>query len=252
MRGTLLCIIGVATAVAAFTPEDYTERCRNLPHEDSAKTAIETYLRKIPKMYDFSRPDRPFKSGGIVFTALNITGLGDLWPYRPPRIYCTSNRGVVEASLFAAVPLQLILSVETCSEVKANLTLSAASARLTAIFNIDERLQADGKLSLKLGSVYPEDVENVALSIQGLGGPVDVIVRSIGVVLNPHLETFWRGILRSDIQYIMNKPERDTYETYQCVFLENSIQSYSENFNFLVIFCCYPCVKSHLYSYLST
>lgn len=205
--GTLLCILGMTIAVAAFTPADYTaERCSNSPDNESAETAVETYLRRIPKIYDFSRPYPALKFGGITFTALNITGLGDLWPYRPLRIYCTRSRSVVEASLSTAEPLRLILSMRTCSGVSANLTLFAASARLTAIFNVH---QADGQVSLKLDSVYTEDVENVALYIDGLGGSIRGIVRVIDLILYPHLEALWRWILRSDIQFIMEEQERE-------------------------------------------
>lgn len=140
---------------------------------------------------------------------LNISGLGHLWLYQPPRTYCIAGNTIVEVVLLAGQDLDLTLGTKTCYGRAIELQTSAKSSRLVAVFALaapNSPVQQDAEKSLvRLLHVYPEDVQSVALHVYRVNEPIGYAVNIFGVLVTPYLESLWGYTLRNSIQYIVEE-----------------------------------------------
>lgn len=205
----IFIILSFLTACfATFHPPDVSERCQNSLHRQYIKDAINTYLRKIPNRHNFLQSHPAIEFALVSVNSLEITGLGSLWLYQPPRAYCIGETTVVEVVLLTGGDLRLSLGLETCSRRKIELQTSAQSSRIVAVFSVKapNSPEFDAETSaVRLLHVYPEDVQNIALHFSGVEEPIGHAVYILGVLITPYLESFWRYTLRNSIQLIIEE-----------------------------------------------
>uniref|UniRef100_A0A034WU10 Putative conserved secreted protein n=1 Tax=Rhipicephalus microplus TaxID=6941 RepID=A0A034WU10_RHIMP len=87
--------------------------CYHTPDNDWTNSA-NTFLRKIPETMRMGYLDDSWLS---MFSLENpqLAGLGSLWYYKPPYVFCANNNTFIEVTVFAEDPLRISVDWRSCT-----------------------------------------------------------------------------------------------------------------------------------------
>lgn len=175
------------------------DRCQNVPDFDWAES-VNSYLRKIPDTITLPGPAISLIPE-IKIGPLKVTGLGDLWSYKPPTSFCAGNTTFVDAHVFAHKPLRFYVDWKTCSGQQGKFGIRVSSNNLRLVFvGLDENNKG-----MWLFKLFPESLEDPALLLDGGNEFLRTAASISNIIIMPHIELLWSMFLRRDARYLIRQ-----------------------------------------------
>uniref|UniRef100_A0A131YNW2 Metastriate one of each protein family n=1 Tax=Rhipicephalus appendiculatus TaxID=34631 RepID=A0A131YNW2_RHIAP len=175
-------------------------RCYHTPDVDWSES-VNAYLRKIPETMRMGYLDDSWLSG---FSLDNpkLAGLGSMWSFKPPYVFCATNLTIIEAAVFAEDPLRISVDWKSCAGSNGTLGSTVSASRLRLYFSVVST--TEGSHEIRLRAIKPDNLENPKLFVTGTSHGMSAFVKAISVVGMPHLELAWNSYLRDDVPSLID------------------------------------------------
>ncbi|XP_075556750.1 uncharacterized protein LOC142588818 [Dermacentor variabilis] len=130
--------------------------CPGTPQVDFTER-IRTYLRQIPNNLTLPHLFEGNEEMGLELGNPTLTGLGDLWAYKPYSSACFAQTTTyVEVVAFARVPLVATMNWRGCTGGSGHMGMKVSSSQLRLIFKVAPT--SDDPAHLELSRIYPQTV----------------------------------------------------------------------------------------------
>ncbi|XP_065286032.1 uncharacterized protein [Dermacentor albipictus] len=177
-----------------------TARCDKAPDVDWTES-INAYLRRIPDTITIPGPTEKTWIMGLKTSSIEVTGLGNLWAYKPPHSFCASNRTVIEAVVFAGDPLGIKVEWKTCTGSRGKLGTKVSPSKLRIYF-VAEPTPED-PYRIRLQNIEPDSLDDPQLYLTGAHPAIISFVQALGIVGMPHLQLLWSRFIRVDVMSLI-------------------------------------------------
>uniref|UniRef100_A0A6G5A736 Putative conserved secreted protein n=1 Tax=Rhipicephalus microplus TaxID=6941 RepID=A0A6G5A736_RHIMP len=175
--------------------------CYHTPDNDWTNSA-NTFLRKIPETMRMGYLDDSWLS---MFSLENpqLAGLGSLWYYKPPYVFCANNNTFIEVTVFAEDPLRISVDWRSCTSSNGTLGSTVSATNLRLLFSVQPT--TNGPVQIRLHTVKPDNLEDPTLFVTGASDGMSKFVRAISNVGMPYLELGWKSYLRDNMKSLIDR-----------------------------------------------
>ncbi|KAH6925722.1 hypothetical protein HPB50_008975 [Hyalomma asiaticum] len=183
-------------------PNIVAARCDSTPDIDLTET-VNAYLRRIPDTIPIAGAKAKTWIMGFKTSAPEVTGLGSLWAYKPPYVFCSDNRTFVEVEAFIAEPLRIQADWKSCTGSRGKLGTTVSNARLLLYFAFGPT--HDGTHGVQLYNISPESLEDARVFVEGIDRSLNSVMEGLNIVFMPHLHLFWNRFIRVGAHHIITR-----------------------------------------------
>ncbi|XP_037576755.1 uncharacterized protein LOC119458977 [Dermacentor silvarum] len=175
--------------------------CPGIPQVDWTER-INAYLRGIPNNLTLPEFLQGNEAMGMDIGSPTLTGLGDLWAYKPYSSACFAQTTTyVEVIAFARVPLVATVSWKGCTGGSGHMGIQVSSSQLRLVFKVTPT--SDDPTHLELSRIYPVSLEDAEMFISGAPKAITRMVHYTSVIMKHQIEQFWSFLLRMDAQFLI-------------------------------------------------
>ncbi|XP_050038079.1 uncharacterized protein [Dermacentor andersoni] len=202
LTGALAVLLTLHVCTAEETPFSVSiGPCPGIPQVDFTER-ISTYLRRIPNNLTLPHFYERNEAMGLQLGNPTLTGLGDLWTYKPYTSACFAQTTTyVEVVAFARVPLVTTVNWRDSSGGSGHMGVKVSSSQLRLVFKVAPT--SDDPVKLELSRIYPVSLEDAEMFTSGAPMWFSRMVHYSSVIMKHQIEQFWSYLLRRDAQFLI-------------------------------------------------
>ncbi|XP_075722763.1 uncharacterized protein LOC142765526 isoform X2 [Rhipicephalus microplus] len=175
--------------------------CYHTPDNDWTDS-VSTFLRKIPETMRMGYLDDSWLST-LSLENPQLAGLGSMWNYKPPYVFCANNNTFIEVIVFAEEPLRISVDWRSCTSSNGTLGSTVSATNLRLLFSVQPT--TNGPVQIRLHTVKPDTLEDPTLFVTGASDGMSKFVRAISNLGMPYLELGWKSYLRDNMQSLIDR-----------------------------------------------